>query len=127
MIEQAINKLNDEMNKNKNPYVQVVGQFLVQHIKANPEVANKILQDGKTIMKSLDEMRKEAEKKKVGNCAVLTDQEGFEIVLKYFDINGKIGTVSPVKVEKQTDIKPTEGNIKPKKSIDFDVNLDELI
>lgn len=79
MLEEAKKKLQKEIGENAgNPYIQVVGQFLLQHISAHPEDAEKILQKDKTISKSLNAMRKEAEKKKVGNCAVLTDQEGFD-------------------------------------------------
>ncbi len=88
-------KLQDEMNSNQNnSYIQVVGQFLLQHLAAHPEDAEKITED-KTIAKSLYAMRKEAEKKKVGNCAVLTDREGFAIVLSYFGITPDVITPVP--------------------------------
>ena len=52
----AITKLKSEMDANENnSYIQV----------------EKIMAADKTIAKSLDAMKKEAEKKKVGNCAVL--------------------------------------------------------
>jgi hypothetical protein len=98
----AIEKLNDEIQKNNNPYVQVVGQFLIGHINANSSSAEKILADNKTIIGSLDEMRKEAEKVKVNNCAVLTDQQGFAIVLEYFGIDSAVTLKT---IEKQT-LKP---------------------
>lgn len=122
MIEKAIEKLESEMNKINNPYVQVVGQFLIQYVKSNQGDAEKIVLEGKTITKSLDEMRKAAEKKKVGNCAVLTDQEGFEIVLKYFGIDGQAKTDTMVHVECKT-----VPEIKPKAAIDFDISLDDFI
>lgn len=115
MKEKAIKKLQDEMSKNTNPYVQVVGNFLLQHLELHPEAAEKILASDKTVLKSLDEMRKEAEKKKVGNCAVLTDQEGFAIVLKYFGIEAA-GNIQS---------KPALAPKKP--DIDFDVKLDDLL
>ncbi len=91
MLNEAISKLRSEMDQNNNnPYIQVIGQFLLQFVNEHPDSAEKILTEGKTIGNSLSEMRKAAEKKKVGNCAVLTDQEGFEIVLKYFGIENSI-------------------------------------
>lgn len=85
MQAEAIAKVRDEIDSNKNnPYVQVVGGFLLNHLNEHPEDAEAIMVEGKTVLKSLEAMRKEAEKKKVGNCAVLTDAEGFDIVLKYF-------------------------------------------
>jgi len=119
MIQQATEKLKNEMAKENNPYVQAVGQFLLQHIESNPANAEKILAEEKNILKSLDEMRKAAEKKKVGNVAVLTDQEGFAIVLNYFGIKANTESV--------TNFKPVipVPNLKP--SVDFDVNLDDLL
>lgn len=119
MLEQAIAKIKGEMEQNSsNPYIQVVGNFLAGHITENPGDAERILAEDKTISKSLSAMRSEAEKKKVGNCAVLTDAEGFAVVLKYFGIETAPvipQTVQPVpQVQKKT-------------SSDFDINLDELL
>ena len=82
---EAVQKLNQEMIANSNqPYVQVVGQYLQKHLEAKPEHAEHILAEDKTILKSLDVMRRFAERKRVGNVAVLTDEEGFAVVLQYF-------------------------------------------
>lgn len=125
MIENAIAKLKAEMDQNKNnPYIQVVGGFLIQELNVNPGAAEKILAEGKTIGKSLDEMRRAAEKKKVGNCAVLTDQEGFDIVLKYFDIKRSAPVATPVQSAQQNEIKAVESTLP---SIDFDIGLDDLL
>jgi hypothetical protein len=119
----SMEKLQSEMDKNKsNPYIQVVGNFLLQHLTQNPQDVEKILNSDKTIAKSLDEMRKVAEKKKVGNCAVLTDQEGFEVVLKYFGIDTK----SQIFVAERP-----QNVVEPPKIVtrcaDFNVSLDDLL
>jgi len=122
MLENAIAKIKAEIEKGKNnSYIQVVGGFLLQHLDKNPQDAEKILTEGKTIGKSLDEMRKEAEKKKVGNCAVLTDQEGFAVVLKYFGIEGIVTT--PAQVAATATPAPTP----PVAESVFDVKLDDLL
>lgn len=126
MHDQAINKINDEMTASKNnPCVQVVGAFLLQHLAAHPEAANAIMVEGKTVAKSLDEMRKVAEGRKHGNCAVLTDQEGFAVVLKYFGIEGSAAkgetipmTPSPVTVKQP---------LVPSPRAAFSVSLDDLL
>ena len=115
-MSEAINKIKTEMEANKNnSYIQVVGGFLLQHLEVNPADAEKILTDDKTIAKSLDEMSKVAQKKKVGNCAVLTNQEGFEVVLKYFGIDTKPAptVIKPVQIVSKVD--------------DFDIKLDDLL
>ncbi len=117
----AIAKINDEMKATKNnPYVLVVGQFLIKHLEANPQDAEKVLNAEKTIAKSLDEMRKVAEKKKVGNCAVLTDAEGFAVVLKYFGINGEGKAVVAPTTTASTPAPTSSGT-------DFDVKLDDFL
>lgn len=123
MLQEATLKIQNEMIQNtQNVYIQSVGGFLLQHLEANPESAEKILAQDKTIGKSLDAMRKEAEKKKVGNCAVLTDQEGFVVVLKYFGIeSGQGPAAAPV-------IKHTPRPFAPEKpAVDFDVKLEDLL
>lgn len=118
MSAEAISKLKEEMNNSKNnPYVQVVGNFMLEHLEQHPEDAEKVLNNDKTIFKSLDEMRKAAEKKKVGSVAVLTDQEGFEIVLGYFGINGIPKDPSARKITPV--VAPIED--------DFDVKLDDFL
>jgi hypothetical protein len=116
----AISKLKSEIEQNKNkPYIKLIGEFLLQHLDKNPEAAEKILAD-KTISKSFDEMRKVAEKKKVGNCAVLTDQEGFAVVLKYYEVDSAptVGTTS-------TPQPPVVAESMPKD--DFDIKLEDLL
>ena len=95
MLENAIAKIKAEMDANKdNSYVQVVGQFLLHRLGAFPECADKILAEDKTLAKSLDAMQAEARKKSKGTVTVLTDEEGFAIVLKYFGITGSAARVN---------------------------------
>lgn len=127
----AIEKLQNEMNTNKgNSYIQVVGAFLVQHIQAHPEDAEKILAEGKTIGKSLEAMRKEAEKKKTANVAILTDQEGFAIVLKYFGIESTTAIINPHRSEPAPVPEPESAPAKPqqqKTQADFAVSLEDFL
>ncbi|KLU66724.1 hypothetical protein DEAC_c13920 [Desulfosporosinus acididurans] len=123
MLTKAIEKLQSEMTKNNNnSYIQVVGSFLLQHLNDNPTDAEKIINTDKTVAKSLEEMRKVAEKKKNGNCAVLTDQEGFEVVLKYFGIDAK-PTVIVTKPAQNVTEKPKSVTA----AADFDIKLEDLL
>lgn len=95
MLNQAIKKLQDEIKKEQkggvSVYVNLIGNYLIKHISNNPIDAEKIVIDGKTITGSLKAMEAEAKKKKVGNMAILTPEEGFKIVFDYFGI--KSGTI----------------------------------
>ncbi len=121
MLKDAISKIQSEMDKaTNNPYAQAVGGFLLQYLETNPGSAEKILTPDKTIAKSLTAMRSEAEKKKVGNCAVLTDAEGFAVVLKYFGIEGQVNTPAPAAPRPATAV-PAPA------AADFDVRLEDLL
>jgi len=122
-IERAISKVRSEMTQNNaNSYIQEVGKFLLNHLTESPRDAEKILVTDKTIGKSLEEMRKVAAKTKSGNCAVLTDQEGFAVVLKYFGIKG-----APV-VMAAPSVAPVSSVPAPEKpTISFDVRLEDLL
>ncbi|MFS8214787.1 hypothetical protein [Paenibacillus sp. S29] len=115
-MEQATKKLKAEMDKSKNKYVKVIGEFLLQHIQGNPQDADKLLDKDKTIAKSLNAMRKAAEKVKEGNMAMLSDAEGFAVVLEYFGIDGESQVVQTVSTVPS---KPSVAS--------FDVSLEDLL
>lgn len=120
MKENAVKKLTEEMEKSKgNAYIEHVGAFMIGHINFHPEDAEKILAEGKTIQGSLAVMRDEAQKKKTGNCAVLTDTEGFEIVLKYFGIDGSAPAC-------EVKLSIHQGQAQPEKKR-FNISLDDLL
>jgi hypothetical protein len=124
MLDKAIEKLNDEVNRNKNnPNIKVVWEFLRKQLNMNNGASEKVLQEGKTIKGSIDEMEKVAKTKAVGGCGMLTDQEGFEIVLKYFDIKYTPIASIPIPIEVAKDpVAPIAPNKKP--SVEFNVELD---
>lgn len=131
MQNEAISKLQSEITESKNPAVQVIGQFLLQHVETNPEDAACILKTDKSIMKSLEAMRKVAEKKKVGNMAVLSDDEGFAIVLNYFKTEDDAAL--PAQKDKQSTTttpqgEPTEKDgPAPSEGAEEDFDFDELL
>ena len=80
MLEKATEKLTNEMTSNPTqPYVQVVGQYLLNHLEAQPEHADNILAEDKTILKSLDVMRRFAERKKVGTLRYSRTTKGLPL------------------------------------------------
>ena len=85
MFDKAIEKIQSEMTeKTDNPYVQAIGQFMVAHLEEKPEHAEAILPEDKTILKSLDVMRRYAKQRQVQGVAVVSDDVGYAIVLQYF-------------------------------------------
>jgi hypothetical protein len=100
----AIEKLNQEINSNKdNTYVKYVGDYLIGYIDNNPRHAENIIKEGKTIVGSLEHMRNKAKKKQKNNMAMLTPEEGFKIVLEYFEIN-ETPALKVVNTQKKVDI-----------------------
>jgi len=131
MIEKAIAKIKAEMEKNKdNGNVQVIGDFLLKQIEINKDAAVGILQEEKTILKSIDEMRKEAlakVKKKTGTqCIAIDPVEGFKIAMKYFSFEAVQDKILDLEISeiKANYIKSEEVN---KKDVSFDVNLDDIL
>lgn len=123
MQAEAIAKLQSEMDGNKNNhYIQVVGAFLLRHLEANPQDADKIMTADKSIAKSLDIMKEEARKKQSGGVAVLSDAEGFAIVLRYFGIESSpAAAAAPVTPPVVATPAPTSA------ASDFDVKLDDFL
>lgn len=127
MIEKAIAKIKTEMEADKSGYVQVIGKYLLQQIEVNKGAADKIVNEGKSIKGSICEMSKEARKNASNGCGVLTDAEGFAIVGKYFGfeaVQDKILEVEINEIKETNDIKSEEVK---KETVDFDINLDDLL
>ncbi|MBS3885592.1 MAG: hypothetical protein KGZ56_00885 [Dethiobacter sp.] len=111
---QAIEKLRSEMEQNKNHrYIQIVGNFLVQYVTKNTAAAERILTEGKTIKGSLNDMKNEARKNQMDGIGVLSDEEGFAVVLKYYGIT-TAGTLASSPAPE-------------KAAVNFDVSLDDLL
>ena len=112
MLNEAILKLETEMEGDKSSeYIQYVGKYMVNYLNDNPDNAENMLKEDKTIKGSLKHMEGVAMKKKVNNVAVLTPDEGFKSVLDYYGIE-----------EKEL---PKAGNTKQKRKVD--ISLDDLL
>ena len=106
-MEQALAKIHEEMDKNKdNEYIQCIGAYLADYLRSNPDAAANIMAEGKTIAGSLDAMRKVAEGKKKGNMAVLTPSEGYKAVLEYYGIQGAQPAVMQPSIQQAPAAKP---------------------
>lgn len=117
--ERAIAKIDAKIEKEKrNRAIAVIGEYLINLATAHPEVAEKLADTNKTLAGAYDAMYKEARKKQYNHCAVLTDEEGFEIVCEYFGIDYQPPGAD--KVEKQA--------AQPAKTAPaLDIELDDLL
>ncbi|MEG1036594.1 MAG: hypothetical protein RSA49_04185 [Anaerovoracaceae bacterium] len=87
MIIKAIDKITNEMMAAKgNPAIIYIEENLRKKITSD-EVAEKILQEGKTIAGAFGEMRKIARERAVNNVGFIPPEEGLEIIYKYFGID----------------------------------------
>lgn len=127
VIEQAIEKIKEEMRKDSNPYMNLIGNYVIKNIEVNKPSAEKIVAGSKTISGSLEEMKKEARKVQKNGVGILTDEEGFSIVDKYFEFEGVQSSVDDVQAKAKVIELPKKEAAENKPKIDFDVSLDDFI
>ncbi len=90
--EKAIAKIDAEIEKEKgNRILEIIGEFLINLVTANANAAENLLDDKKTLKGAYEAMRTEARKQSKDGCAVLTDDEGFEIICGYYGVDNQAG------------------------------------
>lgn len=118
MINQAIEKIKAEMEENKNTYTEIIGNYVIQQIQVNPQVAEAVINKEKSLTGSLEAMRKEALKVAINGMSMLDDKQIFKIIRDYFgfeNIQTNIHEQVPIKVTKEV------------KDDDFNVSLNDFI
>lgn len=86
-MEEAIKKINDEMQKDpKNYLMEILGHYLIDRATAEPMVAEAIMESKCTLKGAVAEVTKAAQKKKNGNMAMLTHMDVFGAVDNYFGL-----------------------------------------
>lgn len=83
---QAIEKLDAEMEAAKDPCSKYIAEQLLQLATSCPEVAEKILEQKKTLAGVLDAIKAEAKKHAVGGCGCVDEAQAVEIACKYYNI-----------------------------------------
>ena len=102
MLSEAISKLRNEMESNEaDGYIQYIGKYMIDHLNKQPNHAENILAEGKTITGSLKHMERVAKAKKSSGVVVLTPEEGFKAVMEYYGINEEVSVVKPEPVPKK--------------------------
>lgn len=85
----AIEKLDKEMEAAKDPCFQYIAEQLLQLATSYPEVAEKILEQKKTLSGALLAVREEAKKHAVGGYGCLDEIQTMEIACKYYNVYAK--------------------------------------
>ncbi len=89
MKEKAIEKINAEMQKNPdNQYIEIIGQYIIDKCESDA-AAEKVLAAGKTLSGCLDKIKAAAKKKAINGVGVVTEDEAFAEVNKYFGFTEK--------------------------------------
>lgn len=85
-LEDAIKKINNEVQKNhSNTYLVMVGEHIIDCITTE-EAAEKVLQQGKNLQGCLSHIQTEAAKKKVGQVAVIQSDIVYGWAREYFGL-----------------------------------------
>lgn len=92
MIDEAIKKITDEMMKLDTPFARAIEEYLTR-ICTSEAVAEKILEEGKSLQGALDAIKEAARENQQGGVGVVSDEEGYRIVREYFGITDA-GTVN---------------------------------
>lgn len=93
--QQAIDKLDAEMEQAKDPCSKYIAEQLLQLATSCPEVAEKILERKKTLAGALDAIKAEAKKHAVGGCGCVDEAQAVEIACKYYNIKAAKPAAEP--------------------------------
>ena len=95
MINKAIEKLTKEMMKMNDPFAQAIEEHLTG-ICTNEHIAERILQERKSLKGACDEIRNKARKEaKGGTVGIVSDVDAYRIAEEYFGIEKhNAGTVN---------------------------------
>lgn len=116
--ERAIAKIDAEIEKEKgNRILEIIGEFLINLVTANSDAAEKLLDEKKNLKGAYEAMRNEARKYQKDGCAVLTDDEGFEVICGYYGLEYHSGG-GKIVPEKASDVKAATA---------LDIELDDLL
>lgn len=93
--QRAIDKLDAEMEQAKDPCSKYIAEQLLQLATSCPEVAEKILEEKKTLTGALGAIKEEAKKHAVGGCGCVDEAQAVEIACKYYNIKAKKPVAEP--------------------------------
>jgi len=87
LFARATDALRDDMAANANdPAIQTAGRVMTELLRRNPEIAEKIVPEGKSLKKAMEAMKTEAGRHRNGNWACLDALSGMKVALQYYGI-----------------------------------------
>ena len=91
----AIEKLDKEMEAAKDPCSKYIAEQLLQLATSCPKVAEKILEEKKTLAGALEAIKAEAKKHAVAGCGCVDEAQAVEIACKYYSIKYGVTATKP--------------------------------
>lgn len=123
MIDQAIEKINAEMQKDPaNRYMEIIGHYIID--RCDEVLAAKIA-DGKTLKDAMESVVRVARKRQRGNVATLTPDEVFGEVDKFFGLS--TDTAAQWKAMGFPVVVPAAPAEAPVQRVSVDVDLDSFL
>ena len=131
MYEEAKKKIKEEIKANEdNDFVKVIGEYVLKNIEVNKATAKGIVSGKKTIDECCKVMKEEAEKRikqrKGHQCVVLSDEEGFALVRKYFELEG-VQTEIEERLKEVEEVVIKESATEKLEHSEFNVSLEDFM
>ena len=123
---QAIEKLDAEMEKAKDSCSKYIAEQLLQLASSCPEVAEKILEQKKTLAGALDAIKAEAKKHAVGGCGCVDEAQAVKIACKYYNIKATKPAAEPAAVRQALGKTPETSMDTATGAAAVSVNLDDF-
>lgn len=122
----AIEKLDKEMEASKDSCSKYIAEQLLQMATSCPEVAEKILEQKKTLAGALDAIKAEAKKHAVGGCGCVDEAQAVEIACKYYNIKATEPTAEPTAAHQALGKNPETSMNNGAGTAAVSVNLDDF-
>lgn len=113
MLEKAISKIKEEIEKSHDNQTKVIGKYLLTQIETNEETIQAINAGEKTLKKCMEEIIKFARTRVINGCTILSDEEVYKKVREYFGIKviqDKMLEVEIEDIKEKHNIKNQESN-----------------
>lgn len=135
MIEEAIKKIKEEMEKSKVLYIQAIGNYVINQIEVNGDAAKEVVEGKKTLKGAFEKVMELARKNATAmnifqraaggtRCAVLTDEEVYKQVREYYGFEVEQQNATKVVINEDVNVKEP---VKEEEHKNFKVDLKDLL